>query len=83
MSVKKTKEQTFKDLTTRLEEITLRMENGDLTLEESVELFKEGVDLVQKGTRRLDEIEKEVAILMKDASGREIEVPFEDDAEED
>lgn len=63
------KEPKFEDQLKRLEDIVGRMESGDLTLDESLKLYEEGVKLSQGCTRRLEEAQKRIEILLRSSSG--------------
>ena len=55
----------FEEALGRLEEIVKRMEAGDMTLEESLKAFEEGIKLARLCSRKLDEAERRVEILLK------------------
>jgi len=57
--------EKFEDALERLEEIVRRMEAGDMTLEESLKAFEEGIKLARLCSRRLDDAERRVEILLK------------------
>jgi exodeoxyribonuclease VII small subunit len=61
----------------RLEEIVETMEGGDLALEEAMALFEEGVRLGQSCSKRLDEAERKITILLERADGAIIEQGFD------
>jgi len=69
------KEKKFEEALERLEEIVKKMEGGDMTLEESLEAFEEGVKLSRFCSKKLDEAERKVEILLKDDEGVDIK-PF-------
>jgi exodeoxyribonuclease VII small subunit len=56
----------FEEALARLEEIVKKMEDGDLTLEESLDAFEEGIKLSRFCTKKLDEAERRVEMLLKD-----------------
>jgi exodeoxyribonuclease VII small subunit len=56
----------FEEALQKLDEIVRRMEAGDMSLEESLKAFEEGVKLARFCSRRLDEAERRVEILLKD-----------------
>jgi len=60
---------SFEDSLARLETIVADLESGDLPLEESLRLFEEGIGVVKRCTRKLDEAEKRVEVLLKAADG--------------
>lgn len=76
-------EQKFEDAFQKLEGIVKKLEDGNLSLEESLKAFEEGVRLSRFCSKKLDEAEKKVEILLKDQSGRLVSQPFSPDAEED
>lgn len=69
------KEKKFEEALERLEKIVKKMEEGDMTLEESLEAFEEGVKLSRFCSKKLDEAERKVEILLKDDEGVDIK-PF-------
>jgi len=60
---------SFEDSLARLETIVTDLEGGDLPLEEALKLFEEGIGVVKRCTRKLDEAEKRVEVLLKTADG--------------
>ncbi|HOJ52889.1 MAG TPA: exodeoxyribonuclease VII small subunit [Syntrophales bacterium] len=66
----------FEDAIKRLEEIVETMERGDLTLEESLKAFEEGVKLVRICTKKLEEAERKVEMLIKNEEGALTLTPF-------
>ena len=69
MSKKRQPEQGFEEALKRLEEVLDSLEHGNLNLEDSVKAFEEGVKLVRFCHGRLDEVERRVELLLKDAKG--------------
>lgn len=55
----------FEEALRRLEDIVKKMETGDMTLEESLKAFEEGIKLARLCSRRLDEAERRVEVLLK------------------
>jgi exodeoxyribonuclease VII small subunit len=76
-------EKKFEDAMKRLENIVESLERGDLSLEESLTIFEEGMKLVGFCTRKLDEAEQKVTMLIKDQDGRLGRQPFESVEKED
>ena len=76
-------EQKFEDAFQKLEAIVKKLEEWNLSLEESLKAFEEGVRLSRFCSKKLDEAEKKVEILLKDSNGRLVPKPFSLDAEED
>jgi exodeoxyribonuclease VII small subunit len=76
-------EQKFEDAFQKLESIVNKLEDGNLSLEESLKAFEEGVRLSRLCSKKLDEAEKKVEILLKDSDGRLVPKPFSLEEEED
>ncbi len=57
--------ENFEAALGKLEELVRRMEAGDLTLEESLKAFEEGTRLARFCSRKLDEAERRVELLLK------------------
>ena len=72
---KKTIEQAMK----QLEQIVQDLESGDMPLEKAIKTFEEGVQLSKFCSKKLDETEKRITILMQNSEGKIAEVPFSDD----
>ena len=62
-------EKTFEASLSQLETIVKKLEEGDLPLEESLKLFEKGVALSRECRERLNEAERRIEILLKDADG--------------
>jgi exodeoxyribonuclease VII small subunit len=75
-------EKKFEASLARLEDIVQELEKGDLGLEQSLKLFEEGIKLSRICTKRLDDAERRVEILLKDKSGNMVAQPFEEQEEE-
>lgn len=76
----KSKNQDFESAIKRLEEIVAQLESGDLQLEKSLELFEEGIKLSRFCHTKLDEAERKVEILLKNAEGELKRTPFEEES---
>ena len=63
----------FEDALARLEEIVTRLERGELTLEESLALYEEGIGLSRLCHTKLEEAERKIELLVKDAKGGLVE----------
>jgi exodeoxyribonuclease VII small subunit len=59
----------FEDALLRLEQIVDRLEAGNLPLDESLTVFEEGVGLARRCARYLDDAEKRIELLTRDANG--------------
>ena len=69
---KKTFEQSLK----QLEKIVQELESGDLPLEKAIKKFEEGIQLSKFCSRKLDETEERINVLMRDEEGKIKESPF-------
>ena len=72
-----TKPQGFEEQLAALERIVEELEGGELGLDDSMARFADGVERLKACTRMLDEAEKQVKILVKDARGELVEEPFD------
>ncbi len=57
----------FEDALSRLEKIVERMESGELSLDETMTKFEEGMKLANFCTGKLNEAEKKIEVLTKEA----------------
>jgi exodeoxyribonuclease VII small subunit len=69
-------EQKFEDAFQKLESLVKKLEDGNLSLEESLKAFEEGMRLSRLCSKKLDEAEKKVEILLKESDGRLVPKPF-------
>ncbi len=69
--------QTFEESLEKLEQITREMENGDLSLEASLKKFDDGMRLADFCTKKLDEAQKRIDILINKDGVLSAE-PFDD-----
>jgi exodeoxyribonuclease VII small subunit len=79
--VQKTFEQSMK----QLERIVQELEDGDLPLEKAIKKFEEGIKLTKLCSEKLDETEKKISVLLKNAEGQMAEKPLvaEDETDDD
>jgi exodeoxyribonuclease VII small subunit len=70
-------EKKFEQAMQRLEEIVEKLEKGELSLEDSLKVFEEGMKLVNFCSKKLEEAEQKVAILVKEGENQYTERPFE------
>ena len=66
----------FEDSLGRLEQIVSQLEAGNLPLEESLKVFEEGIALARSCAKYLEEAEKRIEILTRDAGGALGAKPF-------
>ncbi len=73
--------EPYDTLVARLEKVVGELESGTLSLEQSIEKFAEGIRLAREASRKLDEAERRVEVLVKDEAGDERTEPFEPEGE--
>ena len=74
---------TFESAMKQLEQIAQELEAGELSLELAMKKFEEGIHLSRFCTKKLDETERRITILLQDSDGSVQEVPFEEKQDED
>lgn len=71
----------FEEAMKKLEEIVERLENGNMPLDEAVEIFEEGIQLSKYCSKKLDEVERRITVILQDSNGKiteeDLEVPGE------
>lgn len=67
MSEQKT--SAFEEALERLEILVNKLEEGNLPLEESLQLFAEGIQLTRQCSKKLEQAENQISILMEDSEG--------------
>jgi exodeoxyribonuclease VII small subunit len=73
--------QTFETAMKRLEELVEELESGDLSLDDALKKFQEGIKLSRFCSKKLDEAEEKVSILLRDEEGTVQSKPFEEATE--
>ena len=73
------KKEKFEEALRKLEAIVTRMEEGELPLDEALNAFEEGVRLARFCSKKLDEAERKVAVLMRDETGVLQPTPFSEE----
>jgi exodeoxyribonuclease VII small subunit len=63
------KAKTFESSLGELERIVRKLEDGEMSLEESLKLFEDGVKLSRECQERLNQAERRIEVLLKDADG--------------
>ena len=61
--------QSFEDALNELEELVGKMESGEMGLEEMVAAFEKGQKLVKSCTDRLNEVERRIEVIKRNADG--------------
>ncbi len=64
-----TKKQSFEAALEELEGLVESMESGEMGLEEMVAAFEKGQKLVKSCTDRLNEVERRIEVIKKNADG--------------
>lgn len=73
----------FEEAMKRLEDIVQGLESGDLPLEDSIGVFEEGMKLVSFCSKKLEEAEQKVTMLVKASDGKYTQQPFEIEEKEE
>ncbi len=68
--------KTFEGAVEQLEQIVKELETGDLPLEKAIKKFEEGVRLSKFCSKKLDETEKRIMVLLENEKGDLVEEPF-------
>lgn len=63
------KSLSFEQAVAELEEIVKKLEKGELTLEESIHFFQRGVELTRYCSKKLDEAERSITMLIEGDDG--------------
>ncbi len=63
---------SFEEALERLEVLVNKLEEGNLPLEESLQLFAEGIQLTRQCSKKLEQAEKQIGILMEDSEGNPV-----------
>ena len=81
----KAEDTGFEKLLERLEKIVEEMEAGKLPLEDMISRFEEGQDLVRVCSKRLNEVQKKIEVLVKKGDkivSGELDEPIDEGAEQ-
>jgi exodeoxyribonuclease VII small subunit len=70
-------EKKFEEAMQRLEDIVESLEENDLSLNDSLKVFEEGMKLIGFCSKRLEEVEQKVTMLVKENEGKYSQQPFE------
>ncbi|MEA2109878.1 MAG: exodeoxyribonuclease VII small subunit [Pseudomonadota bacterium] len=65
--------QSFETALKKLEEVVEKLESGEVSLDQSLKLFEQGITLVRQCSKRLDEVESKVQVLVSDERGERLE----------
>ncbi|HEY2525149.1 MAG TPA: exodeoxyribonuclease VII small subunit [Candidatus Binataceae bacterium] len=72
-----TTRRKFEDELKDLEGIVGQIDSGELSLEDSIAAFERGVGLVRSLNQKLDEVERKVELLMRNAQGELKTTPYD------
>src|SRR5271156_1364563 len=72
-----TSRRKFEDELKDLEGIVAQIDSGELSLEDSITAFERGVGLVRSLNQKLDEVERKVELLMRNAQGELKTTPYD------
>ncbi len=70
------KEKSFEESLNELEQIASKLESGDLGLDEAIKEFENGIKLSKECSKKLDEAEKKINILVQNENGDLVEESF-------
>ena len=82
MKRREARADSFESQLSALEKIVRELERGDLPLEDSLKFFEEGVRLSRECQERLNQAERKIETLLRDADGRPVLGSLEDEEEE-
>ena len=74
-----TEEPRFEEALGELEGVVRRLEQGELPLEDSLAAFERGMALVKQLSKRLEDIERRVEVLLKQDDGSIVLRSLDDD----
>jgi exodeoxyribonuclease VII small subunit len=69
---------SFEKALQKLEAIVEKLENNELELEKALQQFEEGIKLSQYCSRKLEETEKKISLILEKADGSIEEPPFDE-----
>jgi exodeoxyribonuclease VII small subunit len=58
--------KNFEDAIAELEKIVNELEKGELSLDDSVEMFQRGIELSKYCSKRLDDVERKITLLIEE-----------------
>lgn len=66
-------DQNFEQAISELEGIVAKLEKGELSLEESIDFFQKGVELSKFCSKKLDDAERRITLLIENEKGETVE----------
>jgi exodeoxyribonuclease VII small subunit len=76
------KEIEFESALKKLETIVENLENGELSLDAALKQYEEGVKMADICSKRLNDAQKKVEVLMKTSGGKLKAAPYEESPDE-
>ena len=76
-------EKKFEEAMRQLGEIVQALESDDLPLEDALKDFEKGMELVKFCSKKLEEAERKVTLLVQESGGKHTQVPFDLEEEKD
>ena len=76
------REARFEESMSELDGLVRRLEQGELPLEDSLVAFERGMTLVKQHSKRLEDIERRVEVLLRQNDGSLATAPLDPDDEE-
>jgi exodeoxyribonuclease VII small subunit len=73
---------SFEQIVEQLSVVVEQLEDGELPLEQALAKFEQGVSLSRQGTQRLDEAERRIEVLLRDAQGVSTK-PFAEESDDE
>ncbi|GAB7027296.1 exodeoxyribonuclease VII small subunit [Geotalea toluenoxydans] len=73
--------EKFETALKKLEEVVKKLEGGELSLEDSLKAFEEGIKQAAFCSKKLNEAEKRVEVLLKQKDGRFVTEQFQPEDE--
>lgn len=74
--------ESFEKKLGKLKNIVEELESGKLDLDKSIQKFQEGTGLIKECHEQLEQVKKQITILVEDSEGNITEEEFESDEEE-
>lgn len=68
--------ESFEDKLKKVKKIVEDLESGKLDLDKSIKKFEEGTKLIKECHEQLEEVKKQITILVEDSEGNTIEEDF-------
>lgn len=70
------KEVSFEEAMSELDNIVQKLENNQLSLDESISMYQKGIELSNYCSKKLDQAERKITMLVQDKEGNISETPF-------